>query len=194
LTAEPSLEERFVRLVLETQGVREDERLHGIRGCIESVIEHGIPGDLIVTGSRQGATTVFARALLAANRVTDRWLWVASPEGSWRDLDGVRDAFARAGLLDDTVRFIEGPMWRAVPAAPIEQLAIIHFDAGTDDAVEHLLGNLYPRLAVGGFTVVDGAAGADCRAAVERFRTANNITNHLRPLADGCVTWRKERA
>jgi len=190
-----SLSERYVALVLKRLDRIEDERLHGLRGCLESVIAHGIPGDILVAGPEQGAGTVFLRALLAANRVTDRWLWIASPQGSWRDLDGVRGALDACNLLDDVVHFIEGPMWSAVPVTPVETLAMILLESGTGDAVEHLLRNLYPRLALGGYAIVDDyASSPECEAAVGRFRDAGGIAGHLLPLSRDCVSWRKERA
>ena len=37
------------------------KRLANVRGCIESVLADGIPGDLIETGAWRGGTTIFMR-------------------------------------------------------------------------------------------------------------------------------------
>jgi O-methyltransferase len=186
-----SLPDRYLDLVLTRLEARPDERLAGIRDCIERALEAGVAGDLVVTGSRQGAATILARALLVTNRVNDRWLWVASPLGSWRDLDAVRTGLEACDLLDETVRFVEGPMWDALPVAPIERVAYLHLDAGTGDAVEHVLGNLDARIAAGAFVVVDEyETNPACAAAVDRFLARSPLLE-VGPLGDGCVAWRK---
>ena len=86
------------------------------------------PGDLAEIGVGRGGGAIFLRAYLAAHEMPDRKVWVvdeflASPSGR-RESDGsrgdavgrfgadlhqVRDGFARFGLLDDSVRFVQGP-------------------------------------------------------------------------------------
>ncbi|HEV3062313.1 MAG TPA: TylF/MycF/NovP-related O-methyltransferase, partial [Vicinamibacterales bacterium] len=101
------------------------KRLDNIQFCIESVLEDGIPGDMIETGVWRGGATIFMRAVLSAYGVRDRCVWVAdSFEGlprpspsypadaqstlherselavSWEE---VADNFQKYGLLDGQV-------------------------------------------------------------------------------------------
>ena len=43
-------------------------------------------------------------------------------------LDEVRSNFARYGLLDDQVRFLQGWFSDTLPTAPIDQLAVLRLD------------------------------------------------------------------
>src|SRR5438093_13542157 len=51
------------------------KRLDNLEFCIEQVIAKGVPGDLIETGVWRGGATIFMRALLTADGVTDSYVW-----------------------------------------------------------------------------------------------------------------------
>ena len=100
------------------------KRLANLRMCVETILDDGIPGDLIETGVWRGGATIFMRAILKARDVTDRLVWVAdsfaglpaadtarypSDEGITLhqfpqlavSLERVQENFRRYGLLDD---------------------------------------------------------------------------------------------
>src|SRR5271167_3256979 len=52
-------------------------RLKNIQYCVEHVLSHGVPGDLIETGVWRGGATIFMRGILKAYGVTNRRVWVA---------------------------------------------------------------------------------------------------------------------
>jgi O-methyltransferase len=52
-------------------------RLDHLQLCIESVLQGGIPGDLVEAGVWRGGASIFMRAVLAAYEVSDRRVWLA---------------------------------------------------------------------------------------------------------------------
>ena len=52
-------------------------RLDHLQRCVETVLDDAIPGDLIEAGVRRGGAAIVMRAILAADQVTDRTVWLA---------------------------------------------------------------------------------------------------------------------
>ena len=99
------------------------------------------------------------------------------------DLNMVRDGFERFGLLDDRVRFLQGPAAATLADARRR----------TGRAAAHRSGRrrrrpgarssaLYDRIAVGGVVVVDDRAESHGRSEVDAFRAARGITAPLEPV------------
>jgi hypothetical protein len=127
---------------------------------------------------------------------TSRNLWsfrsrpaVASTGGS---LDHVRSHFARFGLLDDDVVFLQGLFSETLPGAPIERLSLLRVDADTYESTLDALRPLYSKLSSGGFCIVDDYyAFKDCQRAVDEFRLEQGINEPIQRI-DGCgIFWRK---
>lgn len=158
-------------------------RFDNLRACIESVIHHGVPGDLIEAGAWRGGASIFMRAVLRRLDVTDRIVWVADsfeglPEPDparfphearmhasavmnrrykrfASGLDEVRSNFAKFDLLDEQVRFLKGWFKDTLPAAPIERLAVLRLDGDYYQSTMDALDSLYGKLSPGGYTIVD---------------------------------------
>ena len=111
--------------------------------------------------------------------------------GFQADLNLVRDGFDRFGLLDDRVRFLQGPMAATLADAPLEQIALLRIGRGVDGETRAVLDALYDRLAVGGFVIVDDRADPVTPADVEAFRGDRGITAPLEPVDASAVAWRK---
>ena len=120
-------------------------RLDSLQACIETVLRENVPGDLIETGVWRGGACIFMRAVLAANGVADRRVFVAdsfeglpAPDlGRWPadrsdtyhlDLffavsrEEVETNFRAYGLLDAQVVFLQGWFKDTLPVAPVERL------------------------------------------------------------------------
>lgn len=158
-------------------------RMDNLRFCIESVLQRGVPGDLIETGVWRGGATIFMRGVLKAYGVSDRTVWVADsfeglPEpdaekfpleakahhGKVMDkvydhfavgLEEVRRNFSAYDLLDDQVRFLQGWFCDTLPSAPIGPLAVMRLDGDYYESTRDALTNLYDKLAPGGFVIID---------------------------------------
>ncbi|RMH70233.1 MAG: macrocin O-methyltransferase [Actinomyces sp.] len=190
-------------------------RLEQIRSCVEAVLADGVPGDLVETGVWRGGVCILMRALLEAHGDTERRVWVADsfrglpPPGpdphpaevttDWSqvevlavDADTVRANFARYGLLDERVCFLEGWFADTLPDAPIERVAVLRLDGDMYASTLDALDALYDRVSVGGFVVVDDyGAWPSCRAAVDDFRAAHGIHDELVAVDWTGVHWRR---
>ena len=158
-------------------------RFDNLEYCINDVIKNNIPGDLIETGVWRGGATIFMRAVLKANHVTDRIVWVADsfeglPEPNAEkfpieakahagpvmrkayqnfavSLEVVKKNFSDYGLLDEQVKFLKGWFKDSLPTAPIERLALLRLDGDYYESTMDSLVSLYDKLSVGGFVIVD---------------------------------------
>ena len=191
------------------------KRIENIQFCIEQVLREEVPGDLIETGVWRGGACIFMRAVLKAYGDTTRKVWVADsfeglpkPDGryqeevgdtqwQWNDglaisLDQVKANFSRYGLLDAQVCFLKGWVKDTLPAAPIEKLAILRVDGDMYSSTLDSLTNLYPKLSVGGYVIIDDYGSIDaCRKAVDDFRAANHIETPVTPVDWTGVYWKK---
>ncbi|HTQ08054.1 MAG TPA: TylF/MycF/NovP-related O-methyltransferase [Polyangiaceae bacterium] len=199
-------------------------RLDNIERCMNDVVAEGVPGDFIETGVWRGGTTIFMRAFLAARGIKDRKVWAADsfqglPEpdaekfpnearahaskamaGEFKHLAAsrpdVEQNFARFGLLDDQVRFLEGWFKDTLPSAPVDRLAIMRLDGDYYESTMDALTNLYDKLSPGGYVVVDDYGENEwtyCAKAVDEFRRARGITAELVRVDSKCYFWRRER-
>jgi O-methyltransferase len=188
-------------------------RLNNIQYCVENVLKHGVPGDLIETGVWRGGATIFMRGILKAYGVTDRLVWVADSfeglpvadyarypresEGEFHkmaalavSLDKVRKNFERYDLLDDQVRFLKGWFSDTLPTAPIERLAVMRLDGDMYESTMDGLVNLYPKLSRGGFVIIDDYnAVKSCNAAVDDFRKDRGILAELSLIPGAGAFW-----
>jgi len=92
----------------------------------------------------------------------------------------VKENFRKYGLLDDRVVFVEGWFNKSLPTAPIDKLAIMRLDADYYDSTMDAMKNLYPKLSVGGWVILDDYGHPmGCRTAVTEFRAEHNITDPI---------------
>lgn len=190
-------------------------RLRHLRECVEAVIADGIPGDLIEAGVWRGGASIMMRAVLAAYGVNDRLVWLAdsfcglpppNPEKYPADadvhlevyaelavpLDAVEANFRAHGLLDDRVRFVQGLFADTLAHVPAPQFALVRLDGDLYESTMDALNALYPRLARGGFAIIDDyGAVAACRAAVHDYRERHGIDEPISEIDWTGVYWRK---
>lgn len=190
-------------------------RLDNLHFCIEQVLRDEVPGDFIETGVWRGGACIFMRAALKAYMDCTRQVWVADsfeglpkPDGRYQrdkgdlfwtmaaslgiSLDQVKSNFARYGLLDDRVRFLKGWFKDTLPTAPIQRLAILRLDGDMYSSTMDSLLNLYAKLSVGGYVIIDDySAIKACREAVDDFRASKQIETPLIQIDWTRTYWRK---
>ena len=193
------------------------ERLGNIQYCVERALQDAIPGDLIEAGVWRGGATAFMRAILKAHGVRDRIVWVADsfeglpppnegkyPEDKGDDhhrhrwlavsLEEVKETFRTYDLLDSQVRFLKGWFRESLPGAGIEKLAVIRLDGDMYESTMDSLANLYPKLSVGGYIILDDwDLIPSCRKAIDDFRSSQGIAEEIQRVDGGAGYWRRER-
>lgn len=103
----------------------------------------------------------------------------------------VRSHFARLGLLDDQVVFLKGFFHETLPCAPVEQLALLRLDGDMYASTMDPLVHLYPKLAAGGYCIVDDYHSfEECRLAIDEYRALHAITAPLVQIDAHSVYWR----
>src|ERR1019366_3764953 len=170
-----------------------------LRVCVEEILAKNVPGDLIETGVWRGGACILMRAILKAYGITDRSIYVAdsfqglpkpthavdkqdSGNDFYKDqqlavsLEQVQSNFKVYGLLDDQVKFIKGWFRDTLPALSPPSFALIRLDGDLYESTMDGLLNLYPKLSMGGFLIVDDYHIPACRQAVEEYRMKNDIT------------------
>lgn len=192
-------------------------RLANLQSCVEDVLRTGTAGDLIETGVWRGGAAIFMRAILAAHGDRGRCVWVADsfrglpkPDAAQYPADAgdlhwtrielavsveeVKRNFARYGLLDERVCFLEGWFKDTLPAAPIDRLAVLRLDGDLYESTMDALRALYPKLSIGGYAIVDDyGAVAACARAVEDYRHEHGITEPIRDIDGIGVYWQRQR-
>jgi hypothetical protein len=160
------------------------------------------------------------RAILKILNITNRNVWVAdsfeglpTPDKEKNPLEAetseviklmyqnfavglqeVENNFERFDLLDGQVKWLKGWFKDTLPSAPIEKLALIRLDGDYYDSTIDSLSNLYDKLSVGGFVIVDDYgedSWTECRRAIHDFRATKNILGPIIPVDSVCVYWRK---
>jgi len=191
-------------------------RLENIQTLVEDILARDVPGDLIEAGAWRGGATIFMRAVLAAHGNTTRTVWVAdsfeglpppNPEKYEADAgldlhevdelavsrEEVERNFERYGLLDDQVRFLKGWFKDTLPEAPIERLAILRLDADLYESTMDAIVPLYPKLASGGYVIVDDYKIIPaCQKAIDDYRREHGITAEIHDIDWNGVYWQKE--
>jgi hypothetical protein len=190
-------------------------RMDNIQHCMTTILKENIEGDFIETGVWRGGACIFMRGFLNVNGVNDRRVWVAdSFEGLPKPdedkypkdigdphhtfdflrvpLEEVQENFKKYDLLDEKVCFLKGWFKDTLPNAPIQKLAILRLDGDMYGSTMDSLRNLYTKVSIGGFIIVDDFSLPGCNAAVIDFRTENNIDEPLLNIdASGACYWRK---
>jgi O-methyltransferase len=194
------------------------KRLDNVHECVDDVLRNDVPGDLIETGVWRGGTTILMRAILKARGVTDRTVYVADsfaglpppdaekyPADEGVDLSGieslavsieqVRSNFARYGLLDEQVRFLEGWFRDTLPTVRDNTWALMRLDGDLYESTMDALTNLYPGLSPGGYCIIDDyGAYKPCRQAVHDYRSEHGIDEPLKQVDWTGAYWQRASA
>lgn len=186
-------------------------RLDDLQSCVESIVTHGVEGDLIEAGTWRGGASMLMRATLDSLGATDRRVWLADsfegfpePDDAHPDterladveyvavpMDEVRGNFARFGL-EVGVEYRPGFFHETMPGLRGNRWSIVRLDGDSYEATWLTLQSLYPGLSVGGYLIVDDyGALEECRRAVGEFRERHGIEEPIEEVDWTAVRWRR---
>lgn len=176
-------------------------RMQNVRSECERAIKEGVPGDFMETGVWRGGAAMMMRAVLKAYGVADRRVIAAdsfagfptpaaaSPDAAFQHaahpffavpLAEVKAAFARYGLLDGPVVFLEGFFKDTLPTAPVAALSVLRLDGDMYESTREGLDHLYHKLSPRGALIVDDYFLFEAqRQAVDEFRAAHGIADPI---------------
>ena len=192
------------------------QRLQNVRELAQRALDENIPGDFIEAGIWRGGCCILMRGVLQANGIADRKVYAAdsfaglpqpNPEAYPADrdfdlsihkelavsLDAVKDNFARYGLLDDQLVFVEGLFGDTLPKLDAGPFCLIRLDGDYYQSTYVSLEALYPKLSPGGFIIVDDFNYLQpTREAVNDYRSRMEITAPMHQVDWSASWWRKE--
>jgi hypothetical protein len=181
------------------------KRMNNVRGECERVLRAGVPGDFMETGVWRGGACIMMRAVLHAYDIADRRVIAAdsfagfpAPAAgvaidaafdfhTYKDfavsVAEVKAAFARYGLLDEQVVFVEGLFKDTLPSAPVDRLALLRLDGDMYASTMDGLVNLFHKVSPGGTVIADDYYLFESqRNAIDEFRAAHGITDPIVPI------------
>ena len=192
------------------------KRMQNVRSECERVLREGVPGDFMETGIWRGGACIMMRAVLHAYDVSDRRVIAAdsfcgfpepsaTPDSGFQlkehnsafavTLEDVKATFARYGLLDDRVVFLEGLFKDTLPTAPVQHLALLRLDGDMYESTRDGLVNLYEKLSQGGTLIADDYYLFEAqRQAVDEFRATKGISDPIMPIDQFGAYWVKGSA
>jgi hypothetical protein len=182
-----------------------DARLRNVQAACETVDAEGIVGDAVETGVWRGGASIFMRACLDPKRkvfVCDSFEGLPKDE---REPDYVKIDFLKVGLPEvkksfeqfgqtENVEFVKGWFEDTLHLLPAKQFSIIRLDGDMYSSTMTALNALYPKLATGGFCIIDDYTLPFCAQAVTEFRDKHQIKDALVKIDEAAVYWRKTTA
>lgn len=187
------------------------KRLDNLQYCMEEVDKDIIPGNFIETGVFRGGACIFMAAYLKESDF-NRKVYVCDsffgfPQDRKEDQgdvclklnnyfavseEDVKENFKKYDLLGDNVVFVKGYFSETLPTIQ-ETFSIIRLDGDMYSSTMDALVNLYPRLSVGGFCIIDDYhSHIRCQQAVNEYREAHGIQEPIHQIDNQGAFWRRQ--
>jgi len=189
-----------------------NKRLLNIQYCFEDIIKNNIEGDLIETGVWRGGSTIFMAGLnkyYDQNRkiyVADSFEGLPPPDTKYPVDNGdghhtieflavsqeeVMNNFRKYDLLDENVIFIKGFFETSLVNITTDKLAILRLDGDMYSSTIQVLEQLYDKVQIGGYIIIDDYALHGCKMAVNDFRKQRNIKDEMIKIDFTGMFWKK---
>lgn len=173
---------------------------------IRDTVKKNVEGDFVETGAWRGGSCIIAKSIyndLDSDKkvfVIDSFEGLPKPniekypddkndthyldENMKASLEVVKNNFKLFNLLDKNVIFIKGWFKDTLPNAPIGNISILRLDGDMYESTIDVLKNLYHKLSIGGYCIIDDYYHPACKTAVQDFRSAHNITEPIIKVDD----------
>src|SRR5271165_2777210 len=192
------------------------KRLDNLQECCLAALVDSVAGGCVEAGIWRGGCGILMRAMLDAFGDEQRQVWLfdsfeglPKPDSQsfpkdkddlhWTlssylgvSLGQVKDNFSRYELLDARTHFVKGWFRDTIPAADVDNIAVLRLDGDMYESTWIVLTHLYPKLQMGGFVIIDDyGAIPSCKAAVDDFRESHSIKSPVVAVDWTGVYWRK---
>ena len=188
-------------------------KLDTLRYCTEDCLRNNIDGDIIETGVWKGGATIYLAGILKANSNSEKKVFVADSfeglpppdETKWPQdrgdthhtqnhlaisLEQVENYFRTFELLADNVIFVKGFFEDSLQTAPIGKLSVLRLDGDMYGSTMTVLDQLYHKLELGGYLILDDWLLEGARQALLDFRERMGIKEVMYQDFSG-VFWKK---
>jgi len=188
------------------------QRLTNLENLILDVIDKKVEGSIIETGVWKGGACMFIKYMLKrlnSNKklyVADSFEGLPKPNETKypRDLNDihhtydflkiseeeVKNNFSMFNLLDENVIFLKGWFSETLPKVE-DKFSIIRLDGDMYESTMDALTNLYDKLSINGYVIIDDFSFHACSSAVNDFRSKHNITNEIIKIDTSSIYWKK---
>ena len=187
------------------------EGLDNISRLITEIKNNNVKGAFVEAGVWRGGASIWARALMDYLEIKEPVYVCDSFQGLPipMDINDIKDAhFFIPELsvslntvkenfgyfpLEGEVKYVEGLFKDTMPKLKDEigSISILRVDADMYEGTTQVLENLYDKISVGGFIIVDDYCINQAKLAIDEFREMYNIKNPL-IKANNCIHyWQK---
>jgi len=194
--------------------------IDNIEYCINECVKNNVEGDYIECGVWRGGAVIFASKVfesLGENRkiyVADSFKGLPKPNPVKYPVDAndihytipelsvslkdVKNNFEMFGDISENIIFLEGWFKDTLPKTDIDKLCVLRMDGDMYESTMDILTNLYHKLSIGGFCIIDDYGHITCRKAVEDFRNQHGIVDEIkiidpRPNVYPSAYWQKTK-
>lgn len=173
--------------------------LMNIYELITDVVKHNIPGHFIETGVWRGGASIFAASLFRVLHQSSRFVILCDsfqglPTGNktlhtgdigWESMQyvavpdrKVARNFQFYNVLTKNVYFVKGFFNDSLPylAPHIDAIAVLRLDGDMYQSTVDVMYNLYDKVSVGGYVIVDDWVGFPAKDAIEDFFACHKIS------------------
>jgi len=187
-------------------------RLDNIRQALAAVTSQNVPGDFVECGVWRGGASIFAAGYLKIMGIEGRKVWVVDSFGGlptartgadvnmWSQmeylmvsLEKVQTNFRSFNLLDDNVEFVKGYFVDSLPTIKVQKIAVMRMDGDMYESTMDQFFNLFDKISIGGWIIIDDWSIQVCKRAVNDFREWHGITDKIIDIDDDSVYWIKTK-
>lgn len=189
------------------------KRLQNLQYCVNEIAKNQIEGDFLEAGVWRGGASIFLNALNQVFCDAQKTIWVADsfeglPKSSLDQdkkydftiydelsvpLEQVKKNFEKYNLLTPNVKFIKGWFKDTLPNLNVKKLSLLRMDGDLYESTMDILNNLYHKVSIGGYIIVDDYCLDCCVQAITDFRKRHNITDEIKTIDWTGVYWQKSK-
>jgi len=105
----------------------------------------------------------------------------------------VAEGFLKYNLLDENVIFVKGFFNETMPplAKHVTQFSVMRLDGDMYESTVDVLYNLYDKLSIGGYVIMDDWFGFPSKTACEDFFLAHGISPEIIKIDQLSAYWKK---